>query len=479
MIARNTSIGRGRGWLAAGLLPAITVAVLTDAAIPAAVADPRITTIATTGQAEGKPPHAATAAPDRDAKEPGPAARPIPEQIAEAIAVLRATDIRDSKRWAKAARDLARIGKPAVPPLIEELDRTTEDRPLRSLGFTLRAIGDPRAVPALIRAIPRTLVPPGSDFGLPMDDAELLAFLQRHDLDKREGGRLFTFGMPYREITGALHALTGQRFNEDELNFINLQGTPKQRWLQLWLFHGLAARWAVWWKQNWRRFTDDPAYAQVSLPPLPEAPPVAAAAADQPFPTGDKARASSGWAGVILGPRQPREYYRTFKDLDTGRETKWPKELPDPPKATVEEVAAFAAKEGFDLRGIDYTPLGSDRSYYAIQGLGLRAWQVDNSRYGTIEADLRNDKPPPLDRPAGDLLMDFDPQTKTYHPENEATFLFVTREGTTGILQVTNLVTEVFRPEDFGRPSQPKFPRGFFLGVKFQYKFLLAGDEAR
>ena len=53
-----------------------------------------------------------------------------------------------------------------MPPLIEELERTTADQPLRSLGFTLRAIGDPRAVPALIRAIPRTLMPPGSDFGL-------------------------------------------------------------------------------------------------------------------------------------------------------------------------------------------------------------------------------------------------------------------------------------------------------------------------
>jgi hypothetical protein len=204
---------------------------------------------------------------------------------------------------------------------------------------------------------------------------------------------------------------------------------------------------------------------------------VAAASADQPFPTGNTVRVSSGWAGVILGPPQPQEYYRTFKDLDTGRETQWPKELPDPSKAKGEEVAAFAAKEGLDLRGSEYTPPGSDRSYYAIQGLGLRAWQVDNSHYGTIENDLRDNKPPKLDRPAGDLLVDFDPETKTYHPENEATFLFVTREGTTGILRVTNLVTELFRPEDFGKPAQPKLSRGFYLGVKFQYKFLFAEED--
>jgi hypothetical protein len=50
-----------------------------------------------------------------------------------------------------AIRDLVRIGKSAVPPLIQELDRTTEECPLRSLGLALRAIGDPRAVPALWR----------------------------------------------------------------------------------------------------------------------------------------------------------------------------------------------------------------------------------------------------------------------------------------------------------------------------------------
>ncbi len=302
----------GHGWLVVGLVLALTGATNPSPGSPAL-----------TGQAEGKATQPPT---DRGGKD----ARPVSDEIAQAVAALRNSDIRNSKAWATAVRNLARIGKPAVPALIEELDRTTENRPLRSLGFTLRAIGDPRAVPALIRAIPRTLVPPGSDYGLTMDDPELLAFLQQHDLHKGADGRNFTFGMPYREITGALHAITGQQFNEDELHFINLQGTPKQRWLQSWLFHGLAARWAVWWKQNWRKFTDDPAYSRVSLPQLPDAPPVAAATAEQPFPTGDKVRVSSGWAEVIIGPPQPQEYYRTFKDLDTGRETKWPKELADP-----------------------------------------------------------------------------------------------------------------------------------------------------
>ncbi len=81
------------------------------------------------------------------------------------------------------------------------------------------------------------------------------------------------------------------------------------------------------------------------------APPVASISAVQPFLTGDQVRIASGWANIVLGPPQPREYYRTFKDLDTGREIPWPKDLPDRSEAKGDEIAAFAAKEGFDLMG--------------------------------------------------------------------------------------------------------------------------------
>jgi hypothetical protein len=402
MIARYAPIGRGWGWLAAGLLLALALTGLTDAADPNPAAGPPVATIAPTEPDEGKRP---------------PAAEPVPKPIADAIVVLRTMEIRNPGRWGRAIHTLARIGKPALPPLIEELDRTTEHRALGSLAFALRAMGDPRAVPALIRAIPRTLVENSGDFGLVVFDPELLVFLQRHDVDPGARGLQFAFGTPYHEITGALHALTGQRFPiEEEMHFIGLQGSPKQRWLKRRLFHELAAQWAVWWKKNWQRFTDDPAYAKISLPPLPEAPQVAAAAGDQPFPMGNRVQVANGPANAIVGPPQPQDYYRTFKDLDTDRELPWPKELPDASKVKGDEITAFAAREGLDLRGTEYTPPGSGRSSYAIQGLGLRAWQIDNSRYFTIEDELRAGRPPKLDRPAGELLMDFDPKTGTYIP---------------------------------------------------------------
>src|SRR5438105_2648146 len=100
----------GHGWLVLGLLLALTGA-----------ANPSPGSPALTGQAEGKATQPST---DRDGKD----AKPVSEEIAEAIAALRNTDIGNSKGWATAARKLAQIGKPAVPALIEELDRTTENR---------------------------------------------------------------------------------------------------------------------------------------------------------------------------------------------------------------------------------------------------------------------------------------------------------------------------------------------------------------
>ena len=51
--------------------------------------------------------------------------------------------------WCTLMQELVAIGPEAVPQICEELDHTTVDRAIRRLAFALRAIGDPRAVPAL------------------------------------------------------------------------------------------------------------------------------------------------------------------------------------------------------------------------------------------------------------------------------------------------------------------------------------------
>ena len=95
-----------------------------------------------------------------DSLAPGPA-----ERTAQILAEFRKLDhtVDETEIWCTLMRELVAIGRDAVPQLCAELDRTTENRTLRRLGFAARAIGDPRAVPALIRAIPRTLLPSSRD----------------------------------------------------------------------------------------------------------------------------------------------------------------------------------------------------------------------------------------------------------------------------------------------------------------------------
>ena len=115
------------------------------------------------------------------------------------------------EEWAQTIRELATIGKPAVPELVAELDRTDRDATLRSLAFCLRAIGDPRAVPALIRAIPKALRPPGSDCGVNIADPDLRAFMLAHQNYKDDRATHVACGRPVNEIISALERITKHR----------------------------------------------------------------------------------------------------------------------------------------------------------------------------------------------------------------------------------------------------------------------------
>ncbi len=67
----------------------------------------------------------------------------------------RGASSRRSVRYGADVKHLASFGSEALPGIIEELDRTDDARMIATLAFVLRAIGDKRGVPALIRAIPR------------------------------------------------------------------------------------------------------------------------------------------------------------------------------------------------------------------------------------------------------------------------------------------------------------------------------------
>src|SRR4051794_21561322 len=137
----------------------------------------------------------------------------------------------------------------------------------------IRPAGDRRSAG---RAVPKTLLPSSSDYGLIVGDKELTDFMQAHDLNPGKGGTYFDLGRPGREIVGALRSLTGQGFDDDELFSMSLSEDSRRQVLQRRIYARQARRWQAWWEENWRTLTDDAAYQRVDLKvadePLPPAP---------------------------------------------------------------------------------------------------------------------------------------------------------------------------------------------------------------
>jgi hypothetical protein len=372
----------------------------------------------------------------------------------------------DADAWAEQIRELVQTGRPAVPALTALLDRTDRDFPLRLLGFTLRAIGDPRAMPALIRAIPKTLRPSGSDCGVQFSDPELREFMFQHHLGGPEQRGFVHLGRPVRELFGALQKLTGATWGEEELFQSFLEGEGHQRDLKRQLFDRVAHRWADWWAANWTRFVTDPALAAVRLPPLT----LSGQAGLGRFPTGPGVKTAGGGGNVPICPVQQQGAY-CFLDLDTGRQPAWPKAFGDlsGKEASLEALWAWASQEGMDLAGMTYRSPGSDEVYYYPRGVGLQAWEIPNERWDTIAEEVRQDRPLELGRPAGDTLMHYDSEQARYIPNRRATFLFITREGTPGILRLT---TQVAEPGSHPAPAEAS-PANTDAMLRFRKRYAL------
>ncbi|HEX4613602.1 MAG TPA: RNA polymerase sigma factor, partial [Urbifossiella sp.] len=325
-------------------------------------------------------------------------------------------------------RDLIQLGPAAVPDVAAELDATTDPFMLRCLGFAARGIGDKRLVPALIRTFPKTCLPPTSDYGQTSNDPALLAFLQAHSNRPQDGGTRYSFGRPVNEFRTALQKLTGSKHGEDELVHVFLTGGAAQKAQQRELYRRCAERWAAWWEKNAKDHVADPRYATVNLPPRAAdmAPPGAA-----PFPRGPRVVIGGGTSNCILQSVHAPGAKYVFKDLDTGREGNLPPRLrvANGQPERVDDIAAWAAEEGYDLMGTEYTPPGGDKPHYVLRGLGLTAWQIDPERRPTLGGELRAAGPLDMGKQTGGLLAQFDAAAGRYRPEETGLFLFRTREN--------------------------------------------------
>ncbi len=370
----------------------------------------------------------------------------------------------ETELWCLLMRELVAVGGAAVPELCAELDETTNNMMLRRLGFALRAIGDARAVPALIRAIPKTLLPSSSDYGLIVGDKELTRLMQMHDLRKSKGGQYFDFGRPEREIIGALHELTKQDFEDVELFGMSRSEDSRRQVLQRRIFQRQAQRWQVWWEPNWRTFTDDPAYQKVNLH-----------IADEPLPPasqglGKTARLSGVIDGAVLSPAiEKGQYAEHCYDLDTGYRPNWPARIPkDEASRDAKQLADWAAESGVDLVCVTHrAPDGTET--YVLQALGMKVREIDARDFRNLDKLIAAGTLPD-GRPVGELLMHYDAKSQQYVPDANGAFIYTTHEGNMGVIETTDRVT---RTADLTGSPGPSPGVGFHKGVRFNRKEII------
>jgi hypothetical protein len=319
------------------------------------------------------------------------------------------------EEWAENIRELVEIGKPAVPELVAELDRTDRNSTLRSLGFALRAIGDRRAVPALIRAIPKTRDNQGSDCGVVIVDPELRAFMKKHQNYREEKGKETDWvacGRPVNEIVTALDKLTGTPIPHPG------KGNDDRR-----------ERWLAWWEKHKKEFADDDALKAVARRPRDvDVVEEAGLAKFGPlFPTGPNWR-----LGPVREVTLDLEQFANGKallDFDTGRAFEIWEGRPRG-EAVAQTRVGVIHQEWMHDQGVDV------RNNGMLNGVDLNAWLVEDSRWETLEDEIKAGGRLELGSETTSYLIPFENGPTDFKEDRIGTFLFTTRSGGRGIVQI-------------------------------------------
>ncbi len=357
---------------------------------------------------------------------PRDATRPLAERLSsdpktrtlELIYLLR--DFRVFSRtdeWAEITRELVQLGDVALPELIDELDRTERGQTLRALGFTLRAMENPRAVPALIRAIPKTLQPPSSDCGVNVHSQELFEFMAKHDNNPGMDDHI-SVGRPINEILPALERLTGHKFPEgkDSLRHVTL-GEPDQQSEQRQLYLDRQKHWQDWWNEHGSEFLSQEDLAALAKTSATEK-------------VGDREPDPIDRAGIerfgILFPTGPDVVLGPVREVELFSE-----DLADTPSTI--DFDEHRVLRDFEVHSTDDAPNRLERSGGDIinrpkmHETDTYLWLIDPVKWQTLDQDVKNaEQIRPGTVPRGGFAL--------LQPEQN-TLLFLTREGGQGILQ--------------------------------------------
>jgi RNA polymerase sigma factor (sigma-70 family) len=366
----------------------------------------------------------------RVAPEPLPPLASLADPVRRSYELLYqlrlAAPLANPEQWVPAMHELKQIGSPAVPAMVVELDRTRSYYRMGMLLIVLREIGDPRAVPAIIRAIPRTSEG-GNDVGFRVEQPEIYRMLEDLGFEKRGAAGPDEYFFFNRNITFTGRAL--DRLTNHSEGAIPRYGQANKPF---------ADRWQKWWDQNWKQLVTQEQLDSLKLAAQygGDMVDVAGVARFGPlFPQGP---------GAALGPLHEvtLEVWRlgwdakAHLDFDTGRVLMRNEGLSSPEVRPVTGEMPrnqhWAVRAGIDLATTAMGQRDSDDKYCIPGGVDLRAWEIDNDRFNTVE----------LEAMAGDTLIDLEKTSTTnlseLGPEGPfpATFLFITREGGKGVMQL-------------------------------------------
>lgn len=254
-----------------------------------------------------------------------------------------------------------------------------------------------------------------------------------------------------------------------ELNWVRIAATESQRHQQRKLFHRFAKRWADWWEDHWESYVDDTQYAKVNLSPLDE--PAKSLVRRRQPPAGQGVRLDESHSNCIV--QSVNESTRQcFVDLDTGRQADWPKSLSPPEEIGLDspKLLAWARAEGLDIVGVNYTPKGDNGPLFCLKPIDMNVWRITPEEHRGLEQAMAGEKPYPLSR----LVKLMVPIRKVERPYDYkyggAAFLFVTREGTAGLIHMTGQVTDTDVVVGAPASADSQFsPVGFYRGAKISF----------
>ena len=243
------------------------------------------------------------------------------------------------------------------------------------------------------------------------------------------------------------------------------------------LFDRTASQWALWWEQHWAEHVQDVTYSHVNLLVAPiDDHAVTGLQPGKHFKTGP---GSSGY--VVQSVFDPAANV-VFHDLDTGRSAGLPQKWRNTKRIEpqLDEIVAWAAGEGFDIMGTEYVSPRDRQRSFAIRPIGLRAWELGKERWKMSSTDVTLESLQAEGTPASDLLLHFDRGSGSFDPPATATFLYITREETPGLLFVgvpvkdTNVKIGELMADDEERKSSH-----FFKGRRFGWTVLEESTPGR